>query len=98
MVIDESAVAEALKKLQEDGEPEARFMRGRQGKQPAYNVQIAVDSERALVVAQQVSTEANDLHSLLPMAEAAKAAVGNPAELHVVADAGYSNGEQAESL
>jgi transposase len=73
MVIDESAVAEALKKLQEDGEPEARFMRGRQGKQPAYNVQIAVDSEHALVVAQQVTTEANDLHSLLPMAEAAGA-------------------------
>jgi transposase len=97
MVIDESAVAEALKKLQEDGEPEARFMRGRQGKQPAYNVQIAVDSEHALVVAPQVTTDANDLHSLLPMAEAAKAAVGNPAELHVVADAGYSNGEQAEA-
>jgi transposase len=97
MVIDESAVAEALKKLQEDREPEARFMRGRQGKQPAYNVQIAVDSEHALVVAQQVTTEANDLHRLLPMAEAAKAALGNPAELHVVADAGYANGEQAEA-
>src|ERR1700689_4848878 len=87
MVIDESAVAEALKKLQQDGEPEARFMRGRQGKQPGYNVQIAVDSEHALVVAQRVTTHANDLHCLLPMAEAAKAAVGNPAELHVVADA-----------
>jgi transposase len=97
LVIDESAVAEALQKLREDGEPEARFMRGRQGKQPAYNVQIAVDSEHALVVAQQVTTHANDLHCLLPMAEAAKAAVGNPAELHVVADAGYANGEQAEA-
>jgi transposase len=97
MEFDESAVAEALKKLQEDREPEARFMRGRQGKQPAYNVQIAVDSEHALVVAQQVTTAANDVHSLLPMAEAAKAAVGNPPELHVVADAGYSNGEQAEA-
>jgi hypothetical protein len=31
------------------------------------------------------------------MAEAAKAAVGDPATLNVVADAGYSNGEQAEA-
>jgi hypothetical protein len=30
------------------------------------------------------------------MAEAAKQAVGNPVSLNVVADAGYSNGEQAE--
>ncbi len=97
MVIDESAVAEALKKLQQDREPEARFMRGAHRTVPAYNVQIAVDGEHALVVAQQVTTEANDTRSLLPMAEAAQAAVGNPAVLHVVADAGYSNGEQAEA-
>ena len=97
MVIDETAVAEALKKLQQDREPEVRFMRGPQGKVPGYNVQLAVDSEHAIVVVQQVTSEANDVHSLLPLAEAAKAAVGNPAVLHVVADAGYSNGEQAEA-
>jgi len=48
-------------------------------------------------VAQAVTTEANDKRSLLPLAEAAKAALGGPAELHVVADAGYSNGQQAEA-
>jgi hypothetical protein len=31
------------------------------------------------------------------MAEAAQEAVGNPTSLNVVADAGYSNGEQAEA-
>jgi hypothetical protein len=31
------------------------------------------------------------------MAESAKQAVGNPPSLNVVADAGYSNGEQAEA-
>lgn len=97
-VIDETAVAEALRKLREDREPEARFMHGPHASSaPAYNVQIAVDSEHAIVVAQQVTTEANDRGCLLPMAEAAKAAVGNPEALHVVADAGYSNGEQAEA-
>lgn len=34
---------------------------------------------------------------LLPMSESATQAVGDPEPLHIVADAGYSNGEQAES-
>jgi hypothetical protein len=34
---------------------------------------------------------------LLPMAEAAKQAVGSPPSLNVIADGGYSNGEQSES-
>ena len=56
-----------------------------------------MDAEHALIVAQQVTTESNDERSLLPMAEAAKHAVGDPASLNVVADAGYSNGEQAQA-
>jgi transposase len=64
---------------------------------PAYNVQTAVDAEHALIVVQKITTEATDNRSLLPMAEAAKQAVGAPETLHVVADAGYSNGEQAAS-
>jgi len=44
-----------------------------------------------------VTDEATDNRSLLPMAEAAKEAVGDPPTLQVVADAGYSNGEQAEA-
>ena len=96
-VIDPSAVAAALEKLKQDPEPEARFMRTTDGERPAYNVQLAVDAEHGLIVAQQVTTESNDERSLLPMAEAAKHAVGNPASLNVVADAGYSNGEQAQA-
>ncbi len=63
---------------------------------PAYNVQTAVDAEHGIIVAQKVTTDATDNRSLLPMAEAAKAAVGDPEALNVVADAGYSNGEQAQ--
>jgi transposase len=96
VVIEPSAVAAALEKLKSHPEPEARFMRTASGSVPAYNVQTAVDAEHALIVAQQVTTEANDQRNLLPMAEAAKQAVGAPALLNVVADAGYSNGEQAE--
>jgi len=86
-----------LEKLKRHPEPEARFMRMGSGHAPAYNVQTAVDAEHALIVAQQVTTEATDNRSLLPMAEAAKHAIGDPPSLNVVADAGYSNGEQAEA-
>ena len=95
MVIEPSAVAAALEKLKQDAEPEARFMRTPEGKRPAYNVQTAVEAECGIIVAHEVTTEATDNRSLLPMAEAAKQAVGDPEWLHVVADAGYSNGEQA---
>jgi transposase len=95
--IDPSAVVAALEKLQKDAEPEASFMRTGGRKLPAYNVQTAVDAEHALIVAHQVSTVANDRSFLEPMAEAAHQAVGAPAELNVVADAGYSNGAQAEA-
>jgi transposase len=96
VVVDPAAVAEALKKLKSHAEPEAGFMRIGEGFAPAYNVQTAVDAEHALIVAQTVLTAANDNTSLLPMAEAAKEAVGSPETLNVVADKGYSNGEQAQ--
>jgi transposase len=96
VVIEPTAVQTALEKLKSDPEPEARFMRTANGKAPAYNVQTAVDAAHALIVAHKVTTEANDQRSLLPMAEAAKQAVGNPASLNAVADAGYFNGEQVE--
>jgi len=98
VVIDAGAVAEAWEKLRQHPQPEARCMRTTSGQAPAYNVQTAVDAEHALIVAQQVTDEANDTRCLQPMAEAAQAAVAEPGRaLNVVADAGYSNGEQAEA-
>lgn len=92
------AVAAALKKLEAHPEPEARFMRSPGGHMPAYNVQTAVDADHALIVAQQVTREATDNRSLQPMAEAAQAAVAAPGKpIHILADAGYSNGEQAQA-
>src|SRR5215467_726571 len=98
VVIDPGAVASALEKLRQHPEPEVGLMRTTSGIVPAYNVQAAVDAEHALIVVQQVNDQAADNRSLQPMAEAAKAAVGEPAQtLNVIADAGYSNGEQAEA-
>ena len=48
-------------------------------------------------MAHKVTTDANDQRMLLPMAQAAKQAVGSPPSLNVIADGGYSNGEQSET-
>jgi len=77
-----------------ESEPEARQMKGHG---PAYNLQTAVDAEHALIVTHEVTTEATDNTSLQTMAEAARDALEQPT-LNVVADAGYSNGAQAEAL
>jgi len=64
----------------------------------AGKIRAALDTrEHALIVAQAVTSEATDNTSLQPMAEAARDALGTAA-LQVVADAGYSNGAQAEAL
>lgn len=51
-----------------------------------YNVQIAVDAKHHLIVAETVEQDANDLHQLAPMAQAAHAELGAAT---LVADAGY---------
>jgi hypothetical protein len=91
--IDQSGVQAALEKLKQNAEPEAGFMLVRQQALPAYNIQTAVDSEHALIVAHAVVLDASDIRCLRPMAEAAKEAL-EADSFKVVADAGYSNGEQ----
>lgn len=95
-IIDSSAITSALEKLRKHPEPEARFMRTADGKLPAYNVQTAVDAEHALIVTHQVTTAGNDSSRLQPMAESVRLVLGNGAEvINIIADTGYSNGEQA---
>jgi transposase len=85
--------AVALKRLKQNPEPDAGFMLVRQQALPAYNIQTAVDAEHALIVAHAVVLDASDIRCLTPMAEAAKDAL-EVDSFKVVADAGYSNGEQ----
>ncbi len=85
--IEPSAVATALQKLKQHPEPEASFMLMRRNTEPAYNVQSAVDAEHSLIVAHEVVLDPADSRCLLPMAEAAKTALGLQT-LRVIADAG----------
>jgi transposase len=77
------------------GEPDAKLMKTGEGAaKVAYNVQSAVDAKHQLIVAHEVTQELSDNRSLLPMAQQAKRNTGADT-LKVVADAGYSNAEQA---
>lgn len=97
-------LAETEKRMDQDGrnqdcstESEARLMRsGREGVVVGYNVQAAVDRDTGLIVHHEVTDEGTDYRQLQPMAEASKAILERD-ELEVVADAGYSNGEQLAS-
>lgn len=59
----------------------------------SYNVQTAVDSKHQLIVHHEVLQENNDTGQLYPMAHEAKEVL-EAESLNVVADTGYSNGEQ----
>ena len=79
-------------------EPDARIMRsGRDGMVLGYNVQTAVDADSGLIVHHEVSQDTGDNRLLQPMAEQAKAEL-HLDQLAVVADAGYSNGQQLADL
>jgi transposase/IS5 family transposase len=75
------------------GEPDARLMRTPRGHQVAYNAQIVVDAEHKLIVAFDLTNDGNDQQQLHSMAVQGKAAVAADT-VTVVADTGYSNGEQ----
>jgi transposase len=77
-------------------EPEARLMRtARHGHQVAYNAQTAVDAKHGLIAAFDLTNEGNDQRLLHPMAELGREALEVEA-VSVVADTGYSSGEQGE--
>lgn len=77
-------------------EQDAKLMRtSNHGHQVAYNAQIAVDAEHSLIAAFELTNDGNDTQQLHPMAEMAKEALAVES-LNVVADTGYSSGEQAE--
>lgn len=87
--------------LKESGEtqiaktdPDCKKMRtGHQGIDMCYNVQISVDSKHKLIVAHDVTNDANDLNQLVSMAEQTKEIL-EVETLELTADTGYFNEEQ----
>ena len=79
-------------------EPEARLMKsGREGMVVGYNAQNAVDGAHQLIVHHELTQAGNDTQQLKPMTEVANEILDGEVET-VVADAGYSNGQQISDL
>jgi transposase len=78
-------------------DPEAMLMKSRDGKHPAYNVQLAVDAKHGFIVADEVLTDANDLNALPVVVNAIEEVLGIvPASLS--ADKGYYTPDQIEQI
>ena len=74
-------------------DPDARMMVGGRGTTEfAYNAQAVVDADQGVIVAADVTDEANDKHQLAPMLEETKSNAGRVA-LTTVADSGYHAAE-----
>ncbi|MYI25275.1 MAG: IS1182 family transposase [Gammaproteobacteria bacterium] len=72
-------------------DPESGIMKtSSEGFQQCYNAQLAVDDERQLIVAAEVTANASDQGQLLPRLDEVEAAYGAVPE-RVLADAGYCN-------
>ncbi len=74
-------------------DPDSRKMKGPQGYVVGYNVQVAVDSQHGLIVAQEVVQSASDRGQLAGMALAAQEQLQAKA-LAAVADKGYHEADQ----
>ncbi len=78
-------------------DPEATMMKSRDGKHPAYNVQLAVDAKHGFIVADEVLTDANDINALPVVVKAIEKTLGIvPASLST--DKGYYNPDQIEQI
>lgn len=74
-------------------DPDSRFIFKNGGGDVSFNVQAAVDSKHNMIVTCEVTNDVNDKQQLVPMAQAAKEALGVE-ELEVLADKGYYAPEQ----
>ncbi len=76
---------------------DAKFMKERNGViKPNYNCQISVEEKNQFIVANDVTTECNDKHQLVPMTEKTKENIGQPK--NIKADNGYHSQAQLEKI
>ncbi len=78
-------------------DPEARLMKSRDGKIPAYNVQIAVDAEHKMIADSEVVTDETDNGMLPVMIESIKEELGQVPE-EAIADNGYNAPDLIEAI
>ena len=78
-------------------DPDSRLLKTRDGFIQGYNGQLAVDAQRQIIVAQRLTTHASDQAGLVPLVDAARAALGRkPREIS--ADAGFCREDNLAAL
>jgi transposase len=78
-------------------DPDSRILKTRDGFVQGYNGQLAVDAQRQIIVAQRLTTHASDQAGLVPLVDAARAALGRkPREIS--ADAGFCREDNLAAL
>lgn len=78
-------------------DPEAMLMKTRDGKIPAYNVQISVDAENKMIADSEVVTDETDLKMMPKMIESIKEELGELPE-EAIGDRGYDNPDLIEAV
>jgi transposase len=92
-----STMAETGQKYISPADPEATLMRSREGKLPAYNMQIVVDDKHKFIADSEVLTDDNDHAALSTMADSLTEELGiRPREL--LADSGYYTPDDIEQV
>ena len=87
------ALTAAGKTQQSSVDEDARLLNKRGQKTNGYNVQIVTDNKHYLLVADDVTTDPNDLEQLHPMSKQARDVL-QVEKIEVLADAGYYKGAQ----
>lgn len=94
----------ALDKLQSDKKKyisltdfDCSMQKSRDGIIPGYNVQIACDTKHGFIVAEEVSSESNDINQLKPMIEEIKSEL-EITPVSAIADVGYCNLEDIQEI
>ena len=64
----------------------------------AYNCQAAVDDKAQIVVAADVTQEADDKNQMTPMVNQIRANMGGTTPKHLTADTGYFNQSQVDQV
>jgi len=78
-------------------DPEAKIMKSKEGFYPAYNVQSSIDTKNHMLAQMDVTDQVNDYDSLEHNIKALKDQLGIKPE-SVLADKGYANEDQIQSL
>lgn len=89
---------EEKKRYYVKNDPDAGFMKTREGTKAAYNVQIACETKNKLIIATEISSKANDSGRLEEVYREVKGVIGDEVVKEVIADSGYYVPEQIERM